>query len=42
MNKFSGKSSIGEGAERDTASEMTTATKLAGKSDKSIIKGPTT
>ena len=41
MAKFSGRSTIGEGTEKDTASEMTTATKQAGKSDKSAVKGTT-
>ena len=42
MNKFCGRSAVGEGTEKDTASEMTTATKQFGKSDKSIAKGGTT
>lgn len=42
MIKFNGKSNFGDGTEKDTASEMTTATKLIGKSEKSAAKGPAT
>ena len=37
MQKFNGKFTFADGTEKDTASEMTSATKFAGKSDKSAF-----
>ena len=37
MIKFNGKSNFGDGTEKDTASEMTTATKLIGKSAREMF-----